>query len=353
MVFWLHGCSCNVLQIWFRARRGAGLCPGDALGRWNLSFRPQLHQPGAVSGWKYLQLKIYFVCQERLLSEHVMSFWVNFAKTGKKKTFWSTTSIFPPDLNPQATLVLDLQQPDGPLPPQCSGLPMMPDRGNIWSFSITDLIIFLLMHQSSSKLQDIQLHPTTTRCLTWNLGLTPITGDTSSQCGTIWWPRKNIHNHNHASLPGARITRKQPTSPASASLSTISPFHHNQCSRAQVRERHDHQGVVGVGHRGGDDGDGELYMNEYQQVWAQFKIFSKGNITFTPGPHVLFPSEGFAMDRLSIIVVAIGVIILAINIFICGFIIRKNKKVNLAIIQCLKKILSSRCKRGKISWRGR
>ena len=86
MVFWLHGCSCNVLQIWFRARRGAGLCPGDALGRWNLSFRPQLHQPGAVSGSKYLQLKIYFVCQERLLSEHVMSFWVNFAKTGKKNS---------------------------------------------------------------------------------------------------------------------------------------------------------------------------------------------------------------------------------------------------------------------------
>ena len=26
--------------------------------------------------------KIAFLCQERLLSEHVMSFWVNFAKTG-------------------------------------------------------------------------------------------------------------------------------------------------------------------------------------------------------------------------------------------------------------------------------
>ena len=60
-----------------------------------------------------------------------------------------------------------------------------------------------------------------------------------------------------------------------------------------------------------------------------FTLLSKGNITFTPGPHVLYPSEGFSLENLSILVVAIGVVSLAISIFICAFVIRLNKKVNL------------------------
>ena len=57
-------------------------------------------------------------------------------------------------------------------------------------------------------------------------------------------------------------------------------------------------------------------------------IFSKGNITFTPGPHVLNPlNDGLTVDNLSVLVVTIGVVILGINIFICAFVIHKNKKV--------------------------
>ena len=44
---------------------------------------------------------------------------------------------------------------------------------------------------------------------------------------------------------------------------------------------------------------------------------------------MLYPSEGFSLDNLSILVVAIGVVSLAISIFICAFVIRLNKKVNL------------------------
>ena len=74
--------------------------------------------------------------------------------------------------------------------------------------------------------------------------------------------------------------------------------------------------------------DSEDERNDYDLT-----ILSKGNITFTPGPHVLYPSESFTIDTLSILVVAIGIVILAINIFICVFVIRKNKKVNLFVIQ--------------------
>ena len=58
-------------------------------------------------------------------------------------------------------------------------------------------------------------------------------------------------------------------------------------------------------------------------VFVNF-IFSKGNITFTPGPHVLNPlNDGLNVDNLSVLVVTVGVI----NIFICAFVIHKNKKV--------------------------
>ena len=58
-------------------------------------------------------------------------------------------------------------------------------------------------------------------------------------------------------------------------------------------------------------------------------MFSKGNITFTPGPHVLNPlNDGLTVDNLSVLVVTIGVVILGINIFICAFVIHKNKKVS-------------------------
>ena len=50
-----------------------------------------------------------------------------------------------------------------------------------------------------------------------------------------------------------------------------------------MRERHDHQGVVGVGHRGGDDGDGELYMNEYQ-CGLNLKFSARGTSLSLPAP---------------------------------------------------------------------
>ena len=88
--------------------------------------------------------KFKFLYQERLLSEHVMSFWVNFAKTGPK-SWWSIFSILTLISRyimsshltfVQAILVPGHRQQDVPRPPRSSGRPMMPGRGNTWWSSL-------------------------------------------------------------------------------------------------------------------------------------------------------------------------------------------------------------------------
>ena len=96
-----------------------------------------------------------------------------------------------------------------------------------------------------------------------------------------------------------------------------------------------------------------MYWKDAEDDHNEDILLSKGNITFTPGPHVLFPPEGFTVDSLSILVVAIGIVSLAISIFICAFVIRLNRKVNLFELVCLEEKIVSRCRRGKTSWRGR